>query len=181
MTMADEERERIKDLIRSAFASVERPGNWALHGTDEGTEAFAVERAFEDKDDWRTVPAAFLDAAPNGLGSALSFFSAEAFRYFLPAYIIADLDEQLQRVDVAFHLCHGLDDVTRSETLNPRRFGERTWFDEQRHHLSVFTPAEAGAIAAYLTWKAERTEFDHDREAIEQALRNYWQERAGLS
>ena len=173
-----DERERIKDLVAQAFAGVERPASWALHGTDEGTEAFEVERAFADKDDWRTVPAWFLDTAPNGLASALSFFSDEAFRYFLPAYLIADLDGQLERVDVAFHLYYGLDDTARTERLNPRRFGDRTWFDEQSHHLSVFAAKEAGAIAAYLTWKAEREEFDHTREAIEQALRSYWRQRA---
>src|SRR5688500_13893889 len=103
--MNGDDRERIKALIRSAFASVERPGNWALRGSNEGDEPYQVEAAFQDKEDWRQLEPSFLDDAPDGLASALSFLSDEAFRYFLPAYLIADLDDQLECVDVVFHLC----------------------------------------------------------------------------
>ena len=35
-------------------------------------------------------PSTLIDRAPDGFGSALSFFSDEAFRFYLPAYLIAD-------------------------------------------------------------------------------------------
>jgi hypothetical protein len=177
--MTDAERARIEALIRSAFAAVERPGNWALRGSDEGAEPYRVEREFADKNDWRTLDAAFLDSAPGGLGSALSFLSDEAFRYFLPAYMVADLADALRRVDVPFHLYFGLDDKMRGEKVNPRRYGDRTWFDDMRHRFSIFTPAQAHAIAEYLAYKARHDDIDFTRESIEQALRNYWRERAG--
>ncbi len=172
----EDECERIKALIRDAFESVERPGNWALRGSNEGEEPYLLERDFADKDDWRTLDAEFLDQAPDGFASALSFLSDEAFRYFLPAYLIADLDGRLDRADPAFHLWHGLEDATRDKKLNPRRYGDRTWFDAQRYRLSVFTPVEARAIVAYLRYKAAQDEFT--RSEIEQALRNYWEARA---
>lgn len=170
------EREQVKQLIVDAFGSVERPGNWALRGSSEGDEPFLLEREFGDKSDWRTLDAAFLDQAPSGYSSALSFLSDEAFRYFLPAYMIADLDGKLQSVDPVFHLCHGLDDATRTQKVNPRRFGERTRFEASRHKFSVFTRDEVKAIVEYLRCRA--LDDDLTRAVIEQAIRNYWSERA---
>jgi hypothetical protein len=167
---------RIKEQIARAFAAVERPGNWALRGSNEGDEPYRVETAFADKADWRALDPAFLDQAPDGLASALSFLSDEAFRYFLPAYLLADLDGRLQSVDPAFHLWHGLDDATRDEPVNPRRYGRRTWRDAMSHKFAVFSAEEARAIVAYLRFRAEEDDFARPR--IEQAIRNYWSERA---
>ncbi len=129
---AAQDRDRIKALIAEAFGGLERPGNWALRGSDEGEEPSLVEQAFADKDDWRTIDPDFLDKAPDGFASALSFFSDEAFRYFLPAYLVADLDDRLELVDPVFHLTTGLDDEHRDKPINPRRFGDRTGFDAKR-------------------------------------------------
>ena len=48
----------------------------------------------------------FLDAGYD----ALSFFSEGGFRYFLPAYLIADLEDRLQTADPVFHLTNGFSD-----------------------------------------------------------------------
>ena len=170
MTPAEIEAE-----IRRAFAAVERPGNWALRGSSEGEEPFRVEAAFADQDDWQTIDPAFLDGAPDGLASALSFLSDEAFRYFLPAYLIADLRGALERVDPVFYLCHAFADGRRHEPVNPRRFGQRTWFDAGSHQMSTFTPAEVRAIVAYLRWRQQKDDFDRD--TIDQAIRSYWNAR----
>ena len=169
-------RDDLKTLIRAAFADVQRPGNWALRGSNEGEEPYLVEQAFADKPDWRDLDASFLDHAPDGYASALSFLSDEGFRYFLPAYLIADVDDLLETVNPVFHLCHGLDDQTRVQPVNPRRYGPRTWFEERRYRFAVFTAAEAKAIVAYLRYKADREAFD--RTLIEPAIRNFWGERA---
>src|SRR5262245_13407601 len=168
--------QRLRAEIVGAFESVERPAEWALRGSSEGDEPYLVEKEFRDKGDWRTIDPGFLDRAPEGLASALSFLSDEAFRFYLPAYLLADLDGQLQRVDPVFHLCHGLTDAKKEEFLNPGRYGARTWQDSKRHKFSVFTQAQARAILSYLRYKAEA---DLDaREEIEEAIRNYWRERA---
>jgi hypothetical protein len=169
------DRDQVKALILEAFAMVERPGNWALAGSSEGDEPQRLEQEFRDKEDWRSIDPAFLDQAPGGLGSALSFFSDEAFRYFLPAYLIADLDGKLDNVDPVFSLTNGLDDASASKKVNPRRYGARTWMEAKRHRFSVFTPAEASAIVAYLRVRAEGDEFE--RRSIEQAIEGYWKER----
>ena len=165
----------IKAAIARGFAKVEYPGDWCLRGSDEGDEPYLLEAEFKGKADWTVLDAAFLDQAPDGFGTALSFFSDEAFRFYLPAYLIADIDEKLQQQDPSFQLTHGLDDASRHEKINPRRYGERTWFEAQRHKFSVFSKQEVAAIVGYLTLRRDRDQIS--RPAIDQALRNYWNER----
>jgi hypothetical protein len=165
----------LKEQIRTAFAAVEFPGDWCLRGSSEGEEPYLLEQDFAGQMDWRSLSAEFLDNAPAGYGSALSFFSDEAFRFYLPAYLIADIDGLLKCVTPVFHLTHGLDDRTKDERVNPRRYGERTWFEAARHRFAVFDRAQAAAIVAYLKFKGQRDEFD--RESVDQALANYWRER----
>ena len=100
--------------------------------------------------------------------NALSFLSEGGFRYFLPAYLIADLEDRLQTADPVFHLTNGFSDkivkipvgqriyektIGKSAFVNPRRYGAMTWHDHARCRLSVFTREEAGAIVAYLEYK----------------------------
>lgn len=167
--------EDLKSTIRAAFAAVAYPGDGCLRGSNEGDEPFLLEQEFKGKSDWTVLDAAFLDRAPDGFGTALSFFSDEAFRFYLPAYLIADIDGKLQQHDPSFQLTHGLDDGTRGEKINPRRYGERTWLDAQRHRFSTFTRQEAAAIVQYLRWRRGRDEFA--RRTIDEALRNYWEAR----
>lgn len=162
--------------IRAVFAKVEPPPAWCLVNSHEGDEPARVAAAFKGKRRWDRLAPAFLDAAPDGLGSALSFFSDEAFRFYLPGYMIADLHGRLESVDPVFHLTHGLTAASRTELLNPRRYGARTWFDQACHRFSVFTRPQAGAIVSYLRIRARREEAD--RPEVEQALASYWLARA---
>lgn len=168
--------EPIEAQIRSAFADVKFPGDWCLSGSKEGDEPRLLDEEFKDKTDWRTLTPQFLDRAPAGYRSALSFFSDEAFRFYLPAYLIADLAGQLEEVDPLHHLIHGLTDDALRERVNPQRYGERTWFEDARHKMAVFNRAQASAIVAYL--RHERTVCEHRAEEIDQALTNYWLLRA---
>jgi hypothetical protein len=162
----------LKTQIYDAFADVAYPGDWRLRGSSEGDEPYLLEQDFKGKTDWRKLDAEFIDQAPGGLASALSFFSDEAFHFYLPAYLIADLDGLLERSDPVFHLCHGLDVASGNQRINPRRYGERTWQDEAKHKFSMFNDAEAAAIAAYLQFIRQRDECN--QELIDQALSNYW-------
>jgi hypothetical protein len=170
----------LKAVIQKAFSGVEYPGDWCLCGSSEGTEPRLVEQEFKGKDDWRVIDPAFLDRAPDGYASALSFFSDEAFHFYLPAYLISDIDGQLQVSQPVFHLTYGLDDDSRNERVNPRRYGERTWFETSRYKFSMFNKAEAAAIVAYLAFKRDSEDVvDFQKRHIDQAIRNYWKERAG--
>jgi hypothetical protein len=169
--------ENLKSQIRDAFADIEYPGDWCLRGSNEGDEPLLLEQEFKGKTDWRNLDPAFIDQAPDGFSSALSFFSDEAFRFYLPAYLIAHIDGLLERSDPVFHLCHRLDDASRDEKVNSRRYGERTWFDEAIHKFAMFTRPQAAAIVAYLRFISERDEYEQP--VIDEALRNYWLSRVG--
>lgn len=90
--------------------------------------------------------------------------------------MIADIDGRLESANPVFYLTHGLTDSARSEKVNPRRYGERTWFESASHKMAVFDQAQAAAIVAYLEFKREADEFE--RESIDQALANFWRRRA---
>ncbi len=175
--------------IGSAFAATPYPGDAFLQGSFEGCEPYEETVAFRGKTDWQAIPADFLDAH----SAALSFFSEAALRFFLPAYLGADLREELQTADPVFHLTHGFSDFTvdaptgarvfkirsgKSVFVNPRRYGAMTFEDAARHRLSVFPREEAEAIVAYLRCRGERDRAGMDRRAIEAALSAFWVQRS---
>jgi len=169
----------VKRQIQEAFSAVEFPGDWCLINSREGTEPFLLETDFKGKDDWRNLDPSFIDQAPDGFGTALSFFSDEAFHYFLPAYLLADLDGHLKQADPVFQLTHGLEIGSRGEKINPRRYGERTWFEHARHKFAMFNHRERAAIVGYLKYKRDSgalTELEKSR--IDDAISTYWANEA---
>jgi hypothetical protein len=169
-----EELDRLEAQICGAFESTPPPDSDALRGSGEGDEPFLLEAEFRHVPDWRRVDVAFIDRAPDGFGTALSFFSGAAFRYYLPAYLLADLRDQLQQANPLFHLWHGLVDGQRDTAVNERRYGNRTWYEAVSDRFRSFAPTEVAAIVAYMRYKAEHDQLGLDRPMIEQALRNYW-------
>jgi hypothetical protein len=169
----------IKTQIRAAFAKVEAPPHWCLSGGKEGEEPLAVDRDFKDKVPWESLDVAFLDQAPEGWGTALSFFSDEAFHYYLPAYLLADLDESLQQADPIFHLTHGLEKTSADKPINPRRYGQRSWRDHAHFKFAMFSREECAAIAAFLQYRREHGDLTPiQTSAIDEALASYWLKRA---
>jgi hypothetical protein len=165
--------------IRRAFAPNEYPGGWCLKRSTEGNEPYLLEKEFKGKTQWADLDAAFIDQAPNGFASALSFFSDEAFRFYLPAYLIADLDGKLGSAQPVFHLTHGLDEASRSDLINPRRYGGRTWYHEISGRFAMFTREEVNAIVAYLEFKrGVEDDPTPTQKGIDDALKNYWKVRA---
>jgi hypothetical protein len=175
--------------IREAFANVEYPGDEFLQGSFDGCEPYEVVSPFKGKHDWQTIDAEFLDAHYD----ALSFFSEGGFRFFLPAYMIADVENKLQTADPVFHLTHGFSDSSvevpaktrtfvrrfgKSVFVNPRRYGAITFYDYARYRLSVFTTEEARAIVAYLRHRRENDPHQLDTREIDAALDLYWLDRA---
>jgi hypothetical protein len=172
----------LKAQIKEAFAATKYPGDDLLRGSNEGVEPFRVERDFRGKRDWKSLSPQFIDGAPDGLASALCFFSHEAFQFYLPAYLVADLDDQLERIDPVYYLTHGLERSSASERINPRRFAGRTWRDYARERFAGFTREQAAAIAAYLIFKRDADDvLDSTRQEIDDALQDYWKAKAGNS
>ncbi len=170
------DKETVKVRIRSAFAHVRCPLVQNLVSSWQGDEPELVVEAFKDKKDWRTLTLEFLIQAPEDTdASPLHFFSAEAFHFYFPAYLIADIDFDLTKSDPVFHLTHGLTEESKNDHLGP---GERTWWDFAVYKFSIFNKEEALAIVAYLEFKMENGD-SPDKPRIREALENYWYERAG--
>jgi hypothetical protein len=183
------DRQGVIEEIQRAFGGNAYPGKRFLQGSFEGCEPYDEVGPFESVEDWRSLEASFLD----GHANALSFFSEAGFRYFLPAYLVADVRGQLQTADPLFHLTHGFSDWTteipagdrtlqmrhgRSAFINPRRYGAMTSYDYARCRLSVFTREEANAIVAYLEFERDLDPDVIDKTAIDAALTSFWLERA---
>jgi len=184
-----QDTQRVIEHIRRAFCDTERPGDAFLQGSHEGCEPGESVAPFMGVADWSQLDPLVLDANYN----ALSFFSEGGFRYFLPAYLIADLEEQLQTADPVFHLTNGFSDkvveipagqriykktIGKSAFVNPRRYGAMTWQDHARCQLSVFTSEEADAIVAYLEYKRDADSHGVHTEEINASLDSFWRDRA---
>ena len=182
------DKHAVIEKIRDAFARNEYPGDDFLQGSFEGCEPDEEVSPFRGKRDWQSLEADFLDAH----ASALSFFSEAGLRFFLPAYLIADLNGQLKAADPLFHLTHGFFETTvkiptrsrvfvvrsgHSVFVNPRRYGAATFYDYARYRLSVFTREEASAIVGYLRFKHESGQNTSDKAEIDAALSLFWLER----
>jgi hypothetical protein len=182
-------KEEVIAQIREAFVTTPYPGDAFLQGSFDGCEPFDEVGAFVGKTDWSKLDFTILD----GHYCALSFFSEGGFRFFLPAYLIADLREELLTADPLFHLWHGFVTVSTEvpvgpqkfrrdsggkSLLNPQRYGAMTWCDSARHRLSVFTREEARAIVAYMTYKHEHDTMGLDKSRIDVALKEFWFDRA---
>jgi hypothetical protein len=185
-------RDAVIEKIRSAFGENEHPGESFLQGSFDGCEPYEEVGPFKGQNDWRAIEAGFLDAH----AGALSFFSEAGFRFFLPAYLIADLRGQLSVADPTFHLTHGFSETTselptrervfvmrngKSAFINPRRYGAATFYDYARYRLSVFTREEASAIVAYLEFKRDLDQDVFDTAAIDAALDAFWLGRAQMA
>ncbi len=175
--------------IGFVFSKLEFPGEAFLQGSFEGEEPFEEVAPFRNRKDWKKVEAKFLDAH----AAALSFFSEAGFRYFIPAYLVADLKGRLEIADPLFHLVHGFYDFEvkipagkrvfirkggKSTLINPRRYGAATAGDYARYRHSIFTREEAGAIVEYLTYKRDHDQDNLDRPRIDAALESFWLERS---
>ena len=182
------DREAVISHIRDGFAATRRPPDAFLVGSSEGCEPEQEVGPFRGRD-WQSLEAEFLDLHY----CALSFFSEGALRYFLPAYLIADVRGMLKTADPVFTLTYGFDESTSTiqvgdkewprhvgpaVLLNPKRYGAMTMGDYARYRLSVFAREEAGAIVTYLRFSAARDDIGISSRAIDAALRLFWVDRA---
>lgn len=179
----------IIESINKTFADSDYPGDEFLLGSYEGSEPFEEIAPFIGVHDWKTIDSELLDLH----SGALNFFSEAGLRFFLPAYLIADLNDELLTANPVFALVHGFDDLSvehrvsskvyvrktgKTAFVNPRRYGAMTFFDYSRYRLSIFSREESQAIVTYLKYKREVDEHGIDQKSIEAALDLFWLDRA---
>lgn len=167
----------VRRAVVEAFTSIPRPGNWALSGTSEGPEGMRIQEEFSGLEDWQKADARFL--LHHIRCGSLNWLSHEAFRYFLPAFLVADLDGLLaeEGEEVALCLVEDFGSGRRDAPVNPLRFGARTWWNEGVYAYSTFHQTEASAILSYLRWRASISG-PLVRQLIMEAIDIYWEDRA---
>ena len=159
------------DNIEQAFADVEYPGDNHLTDSTYGEEPAALVRDFRGKTDRQKLDAAFLNRTPDGWGSALSFFSGDALRFYLPVYLIADIRGDLTCTDPASRLCSSLAQHGAGQKI-AQEWGGGTMPERVRADFAKFDAAQVSAVVAYLWWKLDA--IGGQDLSIEQALVNYW-------
>jgi hypothetical protein len=189
------ERSEIAGLvgqIEAAFEATPYPGDDQICDPRPGDEEVA-EYALEFRGTrWGRLHPEFLAYHD----AAISFFTDKAFRYFLPAYLIADLRAlevgTESNANPVFHLSYGIANVpTLSDAqinamissikeedpeleIDPRIFKpmeDPGTYDRAIERFSTFSLAEREAIVAYLQHAAEDP---YERPQIEEALESYW-------
>ncbi|MDJ0613163.1 MAG: hypothetical protein QNJ29_05760 [Rhizobiaceae bacterium] len=173
MTMSNQSDVNLIEKIEQAFADVQYPGDDNLTDSNYGEEPSALAIEFRGKTDWKQLDTAFLNQAPDGWGSALSFFSDSALRFYLPAYLIANIQDGLEFCPASI-LCSSLTPSGEKVKI-AKMWGGGTMGDRARICFDKFNAEQVSAVIAYLWWELD-TDGDYDM-CIEQALENYWLQR----
>jgi hypothetical protein len=171
-----EPKETLAELIERAFADVPYPGDDGIAHNQHYGDGEEVAAAFKGQH-WRTVPVEVLGRqAESG-----SFFTPEACRFFLPAYMLAEIrkgpPERASRWLMG-RIMYALDGM-----LYPPR-GGGVPSDEFRQRMDPLTPQQKEAVRRFLYWlnrkwtgsaaPSSRTENGQLSE-VDRALRDYWE------
>ena len=159
------------DKITMAFADVAYPGDDDLTDSTYGEEPAALVRDFRGRTDWRALDAGFLDQAPEGWSSALSFFSSKALHFYLPAYLVADVSGDLKCSDPVSRLCLFVTPLGGRQRI-AKAWGGGSMGEYAREGFKCLDARQVSAVVAYLWWRLESLG-GYDP-TIEQALENYW-------
>lgn len=165
--------ETLTAKVEEAFSDTVYPGDENLTDSTYGEEPEALVNDFREKKDWKSLTPDFLNQAPEGWGSALSFFSGAALQFYLPAYLIADIRGLLECGDATTRLCAFLTPPMEKKKL-AKVYGCRTLGEHARAECDRFTEKQVSAIVSYLWWKLDKEGYNP---TIEQGLENYWLER----
>jgi hypothetical protein len=170
--------DKVKELLReieAAFADVEYPGDDALVDGSYGEDPAAITAELRGETDWRRLSSERLDRVPGGRGTALAFFSDAAFRFYLPAYMTADVRGELSLAAPEVRLCWSLTPQSAGQKI-AEVWGGGTVGERARRCFDALEPRQAAVVVEYLLWKLERLGYDDP--AITQALDHYWLERS---
>lgn len=161
--------------IEEAFPSKRLAFDHPLADSLQGEEPESVRREFAEKDDWTRLEGKWLDQAPDGWSSALSFLSDEAVCFYIPAYLRADIRGELLSADPLFCLTLGFDNATMHARIWPRK--PQTWNALCSRRWSRLRPEQCAVVCGFIEWRLKRDEIGVDYAAGE-ALENYWRKRA---
>lgn len=159
------EAARLKEEIQEAFADVPYPGDDQLVTHTDYFERDAIKTFFKGKD-WRDINIEWLSHEyPQDPSACLGFMTPQAFRYYLPAYLLVSIDNLPES------------DVTPETTVWALTAPETPGPDMDRFvaRMDGLTKRQAQAIKSFLEFrKAEYADDPEHRNDPIIALERYW-------
>lgn len=142
--------------IQQAFQRVvlgDGIGLWEAQGLDdyEDETTCAAYRQKDEKTDWSSIPTETLERC----NSSPSFFDADGFRFHLPAFLCADLNED-----------YGFDFIFALIQFKHLKYDRYT----------SLSPSQRAVVRSYLLYQRDHPGNAYDRRDIEKALKTYWTE-----
>lgn len=161
-------KEEKKSIINEAFGDAQYPGDENLAGNDTGYEdEYAYVRKYFKGKRWQDVDLKwFEEEYPGPHNACLSFMSPQAFRYYLPAYMMIAIDNY-ETSDADNVVVSALEPEI-SETL-------REW---HRERISGFTLKQKEAIVTFFHYLKEEHGNDfYPPERLDDVIK-YWQQKS---
>lgn len=152
-------REQLKQQVEEAFASVPYPGDERIAYAPDAWECEELNADFRGLH-WKSVPRDVLRRHSDDL----ALFSIDGFLFFLPAYLLAALDDFW---DVRGFVLSHLTPPEESEG------GSEAWTSSLRR-FEHLTPAQKHAVRACLEYFRDEAPGDVSRAHVSQALARYW-------
>ena len=146
------------EKVEAAFAKVPYPGDNNIVEDSSGIdiESNEIAAAFQGRH-WRTIPFGILQKYV----AAVSFFTIPAFRYYLPAYIIASINKFYETSDIPVNAIYSF--------IPPRHDTARCDFYQRR--LNAFSVDELEVIKEFLLIMRDQHAEDFPDDTPAQALK----------
>lgn len=152
------DKQNLRTQIIDAFSSVPRPCAGAVTG-HQCEECFELRDTFSPLN-WETVPPEVI----HDNSAQLSLFTHEAYRYFLPAYLLSCLDNFAPDNLVCEFVIYSLTPDNGDEN-------QKQWIAD-RHGL--LDRKQKGAIAAFLEQVLATESFKDFHAEVADGLQRYW-------
>jgi hypothetical protein len=149
-------KEQVKQALREAFAEVPYPGDEGIGSDLLDWEAAAVNRDFSGYS-WRDVPR---DTLADHYHDLSSFFSPKGYQFFLPAYLLAALDDFHEILDPVIYGLTPSEDEDMSD-----------WF---RSRNDLLTSTQKHAVCLFLEYVRDETDKESLGIYCRIALDKYW-------
>jgi hypothetical protein len=149
----------VRQQVRAAFADAIHPGDDRIAYDPDDWESAELAQAFRGKH-WSELSHEELQY------HSPSFLSSEGFRYYLPAYLLAALDDYGNRMPM---IVYGL---TPHDESSPEERELRDW---QLERFEGLTTAQKRAVRAFLEYaRDEASHYFSQGESPRIALERYW-------
>jgi hypothetical protein len=150
------DKNKLINEIRNAFADAELDGGIGLseaNAIDDYKDQHYREQCREkdEKLSWNSISSSDL----NEYYTALSFFDAKGMKFHLPAFMIAEINEEY-RFGMAFPLTH-LSDYSKSQ-------------------FALLTNEQKKVVRSFLQYLLQQGDYEYESDSIKAALENYWTE-----